>query len=63
VSPDYEVGIDDSNKYFPHDFDQMDGEVKVWLAARDEEVTDFDGELGTSGDENEMLNENYAVEE
>lgn len=39
VSPDSEVGIDDSNKYFPHDFDEIDGEVKKWLvSAQDEEA-------------------------
>lgn len=40
VSPDHEVGIDDAIKFFPHDYDEMDGEVKLWLAqqeVRDEE--------------------------
>lgn len=41
VSPNHETGIDDAVKYFPHDFDQTDGEVKTWLAqqqsARDDE--------------------------
>jgi len=35
----------------------------MWLAARDEEVIDLDGEPGTSGGKNEMLDEDYAVEE
>ncbi|XP_022174183.1 uncharacterized protein LOC111036466 isoform X2 [Myzus persicae] len=35
VSPDHEVGIDDAIKFFPHDFDEMDGEVKLWLAQQE----------------------------
>ncbi|XP_060863647.1 thioredoxin domain-containing protein 3 homolog isoform X1 [Metopolophium dirhodum] len=45
VSPDHETGIDDAIKFFPHDFDEMDGEVKLWLAqqeVRDEEATGVD---------------------
>lgn len=56
ASPDYEVGIDDAIKFFPHDYDEMDGEVKIWLAqqsARDEEaaaVGDGDGDGDENGD-------------
>lgn len=55
VSPDHETGIDDAIKFFPHDFDEMDGEVKLWLAQqeiRDEEATDVDvlGEGGEGGE-------------
>lgn len=57
ASPDYEVGIDDAIKFFPHDYDEMDGEVKIWLAqqsARDEEAAaagddDEDGDGGDGG--------------
>ncbi|KAL5241449.1 hypothetical protein ACI65C_008859 [Semiaphis heraclei] len=45
VSPDHEVGIDDAIKFFPHDYDEMDGEVKLWLAqqeVRDEEDKSLD---------------------
>ncbi|XP_015368919.1 PREDICTED: uncharacterized protein LOC107165271 [Diuraphis noxia] len=48
VSPDQEVGIDDAIKFFPHDYDEMDGEVKLWLAqqeVRDEEDTNIEGEV------------------
>lgn len=63
VSPDYEMGIDDSDKYFPHDFDQMDGEVKMWLAARNEEAADLAGESGTGEGEEDVSNEDNAVKE
>ncbi|XP_025414202.1 thioredoxin domain-containing protein 3-like isoform X2 [Sipha flava] len=61
VSPDSDVGIDDAIKFFPHDFDQMDGEVKIWLAqqsAREEEamaaVEDGDGEEHVAGEDEEF---------
>lgn len=63
VSPDYEAGIDDSNKYFPYDFDQIDGEVKMWLAARNEEAINLAGESETGDDDNEMLEEDYNTQE
>jgi len=59
VSPDHEAGIDDAIKFFPHDFDEMDGEVKLWLAqqeVRDEEATGVD-DLG-EGEEGVMEEEN-----
>lgn len=52
VSPDFETGIDDAIKFFPHDFDEMDGEVKTWLAqqsAREDELEN--GEEGEGGEE------------
>jgi len=58
VSPDHETGIDDAIKFFPHDFDEMDGEVKLWLAqqeVREEEATGVDvlgeGEEGVMEEE------------
>jgi len=59
VSPDQEVGIDDAIKFFPHDFDEMDGEVKLWLAqqeVREEEDTGVNV-LG-EGEEGVMVEEN-----
>lgn len=66
VSPDYEVGIDDAIKFFPHDFDDNDGEIKIWLAqqsARDEEMAA--GEEYTGEGEGELLSEedNVATEQ
>lgn len=52
VSPDSDLGIDDANKFFPHNFEHMDGEVKTWLAqqaARDEEAAAAD-EYGEGGE-------------
>lgn len=64
VSPDSEAGIDDAIKFFPHDFDQMDGELKIWLAqqsAREEEAAaaeeDGDGEEHVVGENEEFLEE------
>ncbi|XP_025204110.1 thioredoxin domain-containing protein 3-like [Melanaphis sacchari] len=60
VSPDHESGIDDAIKFFPYDFDEMDGEVKLWLAqqeVRDEEDTDIENGLGES-EEGVMEEEN-----
>lgn len=31
VSPDSETGIDDADQFFPYNYDEMDGEVQVWL--------------------------------
>jgi len=38
MSPDCETGIDDSDKFFPYDFDQLDGELNAWLESNDGEV-------------------------
>lgn len=63
VSPDSEVGIDDATKFFPHDFDEMDGEIKIWLAqqsAREEEAAAADenyGEENIVGEEEQVLEE------
>lgn len=35
VSPDHQVGIDDAIKFFPYNFDEMDGEIKLWLAQQE----------------------------
>jgi hypothetical protein len=59
VSPDHESGIDDAIKFFPYDFDEMDGEVKLWLAqqeVQDEEDTGVDHGLG-EGEEGVMEEE------
>lgn len=64
VSPDCESGIDDAIKFFPHDFDEMDGEIKMWLAqnlARDEEAA-VGEEGGMQGDgKEECLVEEHPV--
>lgn len=68
VSPDYEMGIDDAIKFFPHDFDEADGEVKTWLAqqsARDEEAIaaeELNALLGEAVD-GELLPEEEEEEE
>ncbi|XP_060842938.1 uncharacterized protein LOC132923123 isoform X2 [Rhopalosiphum padi] len=59
VSPDHESGIDDAIKFFPYDFDELDGEVKLWLAqqeVQDEEDTGVDHGLG-EGEEGVMEEE------
>lgn len=66
VSPDFEVGIDDAIGFFPHDYDENDGEIKIWLAQQmvhDEEMAageEYDGE-----GEGELLSdeENVAAEQ
>lgn len=69
VSPDDNSGIDDAIKFFPHDFDEMDGEVKAWLAESaldenaDKEEGDFVGEeldAATAGGE-EAIGEESVV--
>lgn len=64
VSPDCESGIDDAIKFFPHDFDEMDGEIKMWLAqnlAQDEEAA-VDEEVGLQGNgKEECLVEEHPV--
>ncbi|XP_050429288.1 uncharacterized protein LOC126838695 isoform X2 [Adelges cooleyi] len=58
VSPDENIGIDDAIKFFPHDYEEMDGEIKAWLAQseRDENAAaenlsgeEMDGEFGEEG--------------
>jgi len=59
VSPDHESGIDDAIKFFPYDFDELDGEVKLWLVqqeVQDEEDTGVDHGLG-EGEEGVMEEE------
>ncbi|XP_022160062.1 thioredoxin domain-containing protein 3 homolog [Myzus persicae] len=49
VSPDHEVGIDDAIKFFPYDFDEMEGEIKLWLSqqtAQNEEGIGEEYEFG-----------------
>ncbi|VVC27942.1 Thioredoxin-like fold,Domain of unknown function DUF4746,Thioredoxin, conserved site [Cinara cedri] len=64
VSPDSESGIDDAIKFFPHDFDEMEGEIKLWLVqqlARDEEAA-VGEEFGSQGEgKEECLGEEEAV--
>jgi len=51
VSPDHEVGIDDAIKFFPYNFDEIDGEIKLWLAqqaVRNEEDIGAEYEFGES---------------
>ncbi|XP_027839920.2 thioredoxin domain-containing protein 3 homolog isoform X2 [Aphis gossypii] len=65
ASPDYESGIDDAIKFFPYDFDEMDGEVKLWLAQQeiqDEEDTGVECGLG-EGEEGVMEEENYPQDQ
>jgi hypothetical protein len=64
VSPDCEVGIDDATKFFPHNFDHMEGEVKLWLKQQsylEEVVTDAEenghGEEHVYGEDEEFLEE------
>lgn len=64
VSPNSEVGIDDAIKFFPHNFDHMDGEVNIWLAlqsAWEEEYAvaeeEGEGEEHVSGEDEEFLEE------
>lgn len=67
VSPDSDLGIDDSNKYFPHNFYEMDGEVKTWLSsAQDEEAAAAAAgaeEQAMSEGEEEMCDEDYDAAE
>lgn len=51
VSPHPGAGIDDAIKFFPHDFDEMDGEVKTWLAEQSARDEDGDQSLGEEVDE------------
>lgn len=55
VSPNENTGIDDAIKFFSHNYDELDGEVKVWLtqSALDENL----------GGEDEIVNEEYVGEE
>lgn len=45
VSLDYEMGIDDAIKFFPHDYDEMDGELKTLLAQDEEAMTEAEEEV------------------
>jgi len=49
MSPNYKVGINDSDKYFPYDYDQMEGELNMPLESDEGEM--------------EYLTENYFNEE
>ncbi|KAL4104761.1 hypothetical protein QTP88_020038 [Uroleucon formosanum] len=62
VSPDREVGIDDAFKFFPYNFDEMDGEIKLWLSQqeiRNEEDMGVEYEFG-EGDEGIIEEEFYS---
>ncbi|XP_015377353.1 PREDICTED: uncharacterized protein LOC107171618, partial [Diuraphis noxia] len=64
VSPDHKVGIDDTIKFFPYDFDEMDGEIKLWLdqqALRNEEytATEYEFDEGEEG----MIEEDYSSQD
>lgn len=64
VSPDHEIGIDDAMKFFPYNFDEMDGEIKLWLAqqeVRNEEDTGLEYEFG-EGDEG-IIEEEYSSQD
>jgi len=64
VSPDHEVGIDDAIKFFPYNFDEMEGEIKLWLsqqALRNEEDTAAEYEFG-EGEEG-MIEEEYSSQD
>lgn len=64
VSPDHEEGIDDANKFFPYNFDEMDGEIKLWLdqqAHRNQE--DMAGEYEFGEGEEGMIEEDYSSQD
>lgn len=64
VSPDHEIGIDDAMKFFPYNFDEMDGEIKLWLSqqeVRNEEDTGLEYEFG-EGDEG-IVEEEYSSQD
>jgi len=64
VSPDHEVGIDDAIKFFPYNFDEMDGEINLWLSQqkiRNEEETGVEYEFG-EGDEG-IIEEEYSSQD
>lgn len=58
VSPDYEVGINDAIKFFPHDFEELDGELKVLLARDEGSMAEGEEELldEREGEEEEEIN-------
>ncbi|XP_060856925.1 uncharacterized protein LOC132934607 [Metopolophium dirhodum] len=64
VSPNHEVGIDDAIKFFPYNFDEMDGEIKLWLEQQDnrnEEDTGAEYEFD-EGDEG-IIEEEYSSQD
>jgi hypothetical protein len=57
VSPDQEVGIDDAIKFFPYNFDEMDGEIKLWLAQQEMKNEDMVEEYEFGEDEEGIIEE------
>lgn len=53
VSPEYEKGINDAIKFFPHDYDEMDGELKTLLARDEEAMAEGEEELLDEGEDEE----------
>lgn len=60
VSPNFEIGIDDAIKFFPHDFDEMDGELKTWLAQQSAHEDELENEEEGVGGEEFLEEENNA---
>jgi len=57
VSPDQEVGIDDAIKFFPYNFDEMDGEIKMWLAEQEMKNEEMVEEYEFGEDEEGIIEE------
>lgn len=54
VSPDSETGIDDADHFFPYNFDEMEGEIQMWLdqlAYQKETAESGEYELGENDEE------------
>ncbi|XP_050526779.1 uncharacterized protein LOC126897310 isoform X3 [Daktulosphaira vitifoliae] len=68
VSSDENIGIDDAIKFFPHDFEEMDGEIKLWLAretreenAQAENFSDYEEEIDNEYNEEIKAEENSMM--
>ncbi|XP_027838372.2 uncharacterized protein LOC114120611 [Aphis gossypii] len=62
VSPNEEVGIDDAIKFFPYNFDEMDGEIKLWLDQQ-EIQSEGVGEEYDFGEGEEGIIEEYSSQD
>jgi len=62
VSPDEEVGIDDAIKFFPYNFDEMDGEIKLWLDQQEIQSEGVGEEYGF-GEGEEGIIEEYSSQD
>ncbi|XP_025192829.1 uncharacterized protein LOC112592883 [Melanaphis sacchari] len=59
VSPNQEVGIDDAIKFFPYNFDEMEGEIKLWLDQQKIQNENM-GEEYDFGEGEEVILEEYS---